>query len=131
MNKRQGLLINSGSILTVILTLFYFRYFSEDILVLSYLIGILSASALFVIGMSLFNKSKRNRLIEWLSMISFEIYLVHMFFLYRRGVYEVFDNILIGFIALAILSVAGGCILNMISNRLSSVIAKPRQTNPV
>ncbi len=90
----QFLVIN-----TIVIWSFYNSLYEKSPFI-SYLIGMISASSIFCTFYVLFKNTSRIKFIEWLSGISFEIYLVHEFFLGRFSIYRLVDNALLGFMTL-------------------------------
>lgn len=83
---------------------------------IAYLIGMLCAASFFSFLMNICSRLTSYKLIIWLSGISFEIYLVHEFFLGRHSIYNMIDNKLIGIILLITLSIFTAVILKFISS---------------
>lgn len=97
----------------LILCILYFKTLNSDSLkLLPYIIGIISASSIFIIIYRLFNFKSLYSPILLISTISFEIYLVHMFFLNYVNVYSMIDNIFLAFFFLLFLSISSAFILN-------------------
>lgn len=65
---------------------------------LSYLVGMGCAFSMICAMMNFFSHLHSSRVIIWLSGISFEVYLVHEFFLGRMSVYSFIANPLVAFV---------------------------------
>lgn len=98
-------------------TLFYNGLF-EKFTFWSYLVGMICAGSVFTFVYDIFKDISANGFILWLSGISFEIYLVHEFFIGRFNVYDYTPNILIGFVALLSLSILSAVALHKIALRI-------------
>lgn len=82
---------------------------------IAYFIGIACACSIFVFMFRLLERVLTSNIVVWLSGISFEIYLVHEFFLGRFNVYHIIDAPIISFILLIILSVTSAIVLSRLS----------------
>lgn len=98
-NIIQFMVVNGMGII-----LFHNRLFDLNPFI-SYLIGIVCATSLFCVLFNICSKFPYSRMIIWLSGISFEVYLVHEFFLGKYSIYNLQLNPFWGFIALIALSV--------------------------
>ena len=77
----------------------------------AYFIGIGCAVSIFVLMFNTFSSLPSLNPIVWLSDISFEMYLVHEFFLGRYSVYKMVDNPIYGFLLLLAFSLAAATLL--------------------
>lgn len=82
----------------------------------AYLIGMVCACSIFALSYNLLKSCKSHRLMVWLSGISFEVYLVHEFFIGRFNVYALTPNPIIGFSLLVIFSILTAYIIHQISH---------------
>ena len=86
-----------AGILTVIILLYYIKIPNEYTTVWC---GLISAFAVFTIFAKLFKNTKRNAIVEFISTISFELYLVHIVFcLGKYSLYHIIPNPIVGTIA--------------------------------
>ena len=115
-NLSQFILIN-----TVGVWLFYKGIFETDSFI-AYLLGMLCSMSIFCFMMDILKGAAESKLILWLSGISFEIYLVHEFFLGRYSVYNYIDNPVIGFAILVLLSCLAAILFQAISNILINIL---------
>lgn len=104
-NILQFCIINSVAIFLFADGLFESNVFA------SYLIGMASAISFFLLLYNVLKKVAQVKFIEWLSEISFEIYLVHEFFLGKYCVYGLFSNNFIGFLSLVVFSIIAACLI--------------------
>lgn len=81
----------------------------------AYLIGMICAGSVFSFSYNLLKKCSSSKLIAWFSGISFEIYLVHEFFIGKFNIYDYIPNVFFGFVALVILSTIAAYIIHRIS----------------
>lgn len=105
--KRIGLVINIVQLVTInsmSIFLFHNRIFDSNPFV-SYLLGIACAISVFCFLFNIFSRFPFSKMIVWFSGISFEVYLVHEFFLGEFSVYKLDINPVLGFIALVALSI--------------------------
>lgn len=109
-NILQSIIIN-----TVIACLFIWGIYDVSKFI-SGILGMISACSLFCLLYQLFKNIPQNSFIEYIANISFEIYLVHEFFLGKFSVYGHIDNPFIGFIVLVVLSICVGAILHYLSS---------------
>lgn len=80
-------------------------------------IGIASSISIFGLAINFLQNVKKNKTVDFVAGISFEIYLVHHVFAYGGySVMKVSPNWLCGFIILVIMAVFGGWCLNKIGN---------------
>lgn len=89
----------------------------------AYLLGMLSACSVFAFTYDVLRNFSSNNVITWLSGISFEVYLVHEFFIGRFNIYDNTPDPVTGFSALVVLSVLGGYAVHQLSvwiNKLTS-----------
>lgn len=80
-------------------------------------IGIASSVSIFGLAINTFQRVKKNRIVEFVAGISFEIYLVHHVFAYGGySVMKISPNWFCGFFILIIISIVLGWCLNKIGN---------------
>lgn len=104
----QALVINMAGVY-----MFANRIFDTNSFV-AYFIGIFCAISVFALTFNMFSGLPSLNPIVWLSGISFEIYLVHEFFLGRYSVYKMVDNPICGFFLLFAFSLAAAIVLKYI-----------------
>lgn len=112
----DGLIINSIALYLYYNGLFEYRAFS-------YLVSTLTATTVFGITLSLFRNDRINPFINFIAGISFEMYLVHEFFLGPINVYNYFNHA-IGYIVLVILTIISAFVLKKISKISMSIFIK-------
>lgn len=94
----------------------------------SYYISILTAITMFGLLLRLCKDTRLGyKVIAFISSISFEMYLIHMFFLADINIYR-YLNKPIGFICLVIASAAGGYLLMHTSKVMSRLLIVSRKT---
>lgn len=81
----------------------------------AYLIGMVCAGSVFMFTYNLLKNCSSYKLIAWFSGISFEIYLVHEFFIGKFNIYDYTPNVVLGFVALVILSTITAYIIHRMS----------------
>ena len=87
--------------------------------------GIISAFAIFAILIKLFENSKKNVIIGYISTISFELYLVHIVFCIRKySLYNFIPNPIVGTIAVFVISIVFATTLHFVSNLIQNIIQK-------
>lgn len=111
-NWMQFILVNVFGIL-----MFTHGIFESNCFV-AYLIGMLCAISVFIFMYKICRSFHSSQFIIWLSGISFEIYLVHEFFLGKYNVYSIFQNPIAGFLLLMILSVMAAVFLKFIARKV-------------
>ncbi|MDE6370738.1 MAG: acyltransferase family protein [Duncaniella sp.] len=82
---------------------------------MSYLVGMACAASMLCAMINFFSHLQPSRAIVWLSGISFEVYLVHEFFLGRVSVYGFIANPIVAFVAFVTISIAAAVILKKIA----------------
>ena len=114
------LLINILQVCSVsFFNVIYFDYYNlSPYGYLGYLLGILQAISIFCFLYNICTNIKESKIILFLSGVSFEIYLVHEFFLGKFSVYNYIENPLLSFLVFVSLSIFTGYILNLISKKL-------------
>lgn len=83
------------------------------------LISIFTSMSLMGFLIKIFNGVKSTKIITYISLFTFEAYLVHEFFLSRGSVYGWTENKLAGFLLLTVLSLVAGWLLYKLSNSFS------------
>lgn len=81
----------------------------------SYFVSILTSSTMFALLYMLLLRSRVIKIVKFLSVISFEMYLTHNLFLGKYSVYNYTDK-LFGFILLVSLTIVSGYLLHLISD---------------
>lgn len=114
-NWLQFILINLFGILMFTHGIFESNCFA------AYLIGMLCAISVFSFMHKICRSFHSSKFIIWLSGISFEIYLVHEFFLGKYNVYNTLQNPIAGFLLLIILSVMSATFLKFLSRKVASI----------
>lgn len=84
----------------------------------AYLLGMICSMSIFCLMYNVCRKISYSSIIVFLSGISFEIFLVHYFFLGRYSVYKLSNYRIIGFIYLLLCSITAGFCLKYISKKL-------------
>lgn len=108
------LIINIGA-----LCLYYDNLFARRLL--SYAVSTLTAISISGLVISLFSFDSHNKLITWFAGLSFEVYLVHEFFLGPICVYKYFNHF-VGYLVLIGLSVIAGLILKRICESVKKLL---------
>ena len=84
--------------------------------------GIISAFAAFTIFAKLFKNSKKNTIVEYVSSISFELYLVHHVFCFGKySLYNIIPDPILGTIAIFTSSLILATILHYICNYIKKI----------
>lgn len=112
-NILQFILINMSGVL-----LFNKGIFNTNSFI-AYLLGMLCLMSIFCFMMTILKNVRESKIIVWLSGISFEIYLVHEFFLGRYSIYGICSNPIIGFILLILLSIIAAIMLRLLYTSMS------------
>ncbi|MBD5214421.1 MAG: acyltransferase [Bacteroidales bacterium] len=86
---------------------------------MSYFMGILQAISVFCFMYNMLRNASGSRIVVFISGISFEVYLVHEFFLGHHSVYRYFNEPVLSVIMFVALSVLTGYLLHLISNALA------------
>ena len=116
--KTRQIVIVCCLILPMILLLYYWELTNKFT---SVWIGIISAILIFCILNKLFDNAKENRIISFISTISFELYLVHHVFCFGKySLFKIIGNPILGIMAIFLLSVILAYPLHFISNKISS-----------
>lgn len=84
----------------------------------SYILGIIQAISIFCLIYRTCKNLSESKLIVFLSGISFEIYLVHEFFLGQYSIYKLINNHILSLSIFITLSIVAGYILNIISKTI-------------
>ena len=116
--KTRQIVIVCCLILPMIILLYYWELTNKFT---SVWIGIFSAILIFCILNKLFDNAKENRIISFISTISFELYLVHHVFCFGKySLFKIIGNPILGIMAIFLLSVILAYPLHFISNKISS-----------
>ena len=111
--QKSSIFIGTGITIAIIL-LFYLRILNEYT---AKWCGIIAAIVLFTIFVKLFRNTKRNVVVEYISTISFELYLVHHAISYGKySLYQIIQNPILGTIAVFAISFILATMLHYICN---------------
>lgn len=122
-------MISGTVIIIAAILLFYFNLLNEYT---SKWCGIISALAVFTIFVKLFKNSAKNAIVEYISTISFELYLVHHVFCFGKySLYQIIPNPILGTIAIFIISIILAALLHYISNSIKNTITNIGQKHSV
>ncbi len=109
-------------VVPVVIYLFYLGLMNEYTSVWG---GLISAFVLFSMLYVMFKEGKERKIINFISSISFEIYLVHHVFCFGRfSLFKVVENPILGIIAILLLSVLLAYPLHLIGNGISALVDK-------
>lgn len=115
---RSSIFIGTGITIAIIL-LFYLRILNEYT---AKWCGIIAAIVLFTIFVKLFRNTKRNVVVEYISTISFELYLVHHVFCFGKySLYQIIPNPILGTIAVFAISFILATMLHYICNYIQRI----------
>lgn len=85
--------------------------------------GMISAISFFMMSYLIFKNANENKVIGFISSISFEIYLVHHVFCFGQfSLFKVVENPILGISAILLLSVALAYPLHLIGNGISIIV---------
>lgn len=88
-------------------------------------VGIVNTIVIFSFLYRLLENVKYNRIIAYISSITFEIYLVHHVFCFGKySIYKLINNPILGTLAIFAISITFAAILNYISNTIKKLIDK-------
>ena len=91
--------------------------------------GLISAMLLLGLLNKLFNNAKENKIISFISLISFEIYLVHHVFCFGEfSLFKFIGNPILGIIVIFALSLVLAYLLHLVSKKISASLAKQLMT---
>ena len=83
--------------------------------------GLISAMLLLGLLNKLFNNAKENKIISFISLISFEIYLVHHVFCFGEfSLFKFIGNPILGIIVIFALSLVLAYLLHLVSKKISA-----------
>lgn len=104
------------------IALFYFKLTNTYIETYCCLI---CATIIFALLVRLFSNADNNKIIAYISSISFEIYLVHHTFCFGKySLYKIIPNPFLGTIAIFITSFVLACLLKQISSGIKNITCK-------
>ena len=87
--------------------------------------GVLCAILFFLLANRVFQNAEPNRVINFISMISFEIYLVHHVFCFGKwSLFNYIDNPLLGILSIGLFSICLAYTLHWIGNKLQDVLLR-------
>lgn len=113
LNLVQFILITSINIII------FYLYKLDPYSFLSYILGIIEALSIFCLCYNVLKKLPESKTVMFLSSISFEVYLVHEFFLGNYSIYKYFQNPFLSIIIFLGLSILLGYILHSFSKIFS------------
>ena len=106
------------SIFTGINIIFFYYYKLNPYDYYAYLLGIIQAISTFCFLYNICINIKESKIVLFISSISFEVYLVHEFFLGKLSVYKFINNPLLSFVVFIALSITAGVILKYIAKKI-------------
>lgn len=113
---RPTIIIGSAAVAFIIL-LYWFDLTTEYT---SKWLGLASAIIVFTILKKIFNNAGNNLLVDSISAISFEIYLIHHVFCFGKySIYQIIPNPILGTIVILLISIILAYILNAISKYIN------------
>lgn len=108
----------------VILVMLLFWYDATNIYTSKWC-GLASAITVFAITKKIFNKADKNLIVNFISTISFEIYLTHHVFCFgKHSIYHIIPNPILGTIVIFIISFILAKLLKTISNCVNNIFSK-------
>lgn len=109
-----------GSIIVALIILLF--WFDATTKYTTVWLGLVSAIIIFAVLKKIFNEAENNPLINFISTISFEIYLVHHVFCFGNySIYHIVSNPILGTIVILIVSIILATILKRISSYISKI----------
>lgn len=112
--------IVGGLLIAGVLYLFYANMMNKYTSVWG---GMISAISFFMMSYLIFKNANENKVIGFISSISFEIYLVHHVFCFGQfSLFKVVENPILGMSAILLLSVALAYPLHLIGNGISIIV---------
>ena len=105
--------------IVIIIPIIFLYYNNKTNTYTSIWLGITSAIIIFQLLYKIFNGQQTNKIVTYISSISFEIYLVHHIFCFGKySIYKIINNPVLGTITIFIISFLLAYILNLIKKQI-------------